>query len=450
MSSWLQFSDGSLTPLNIYDPTHYRLTVTSLDKGVVSIRDSPLAVVAEGEGQGALVRAEMTICEVCQKTKRKSTLAVGSGSLTVKFQVNSRRAENSSSNNSVDGSGTGSITVGNGKDNSSDYGNDGEETDGDKKQQQPEQVPSSSASEREESALRKITTTTKPTSRDSSAGSIANDLEVGGANDASAGVGKGGNILNKENSLSPARPGRDSSTRNLDGGIQVTESTGKVPGNLLNYNNYPAQVEVPDQEPKNGFGDDSETDGTLSNRPLTDLEIGMYALLCVFCLAILVFLVNCVSYLIKFRHKQPPSQAPEHTGHRHDWVWLGTDAELVMNVPGSPLQQDTHSTTVIDIGPNTEPCGTLTRRTSCQVPSVSAETDVGCVGSLRAKPGRSESLHSPTSKRKRVQFTTFASLDRQNSPGSIPKENGHGIQWVGKEENPGTPEVPRSEPLERL
>ncbi|KAL7827119.1 hypothetical protein SRHO_G00328370 [Serrasalmus rhombeus] len=450
LSAWLQFSDGSLTPLDIYDPTHYRLSITSLDEGVVSVRDSPLAVVADGEGQGALVRAEMTICEVCQKTKRKSTLAVGSGSLTVKFLVNSRRGENSSS---IDGSGTGSITMGNGKDNSSDYGNDGEETDGDKKQQQPGQVPSSSsASEREESALRKITTTTKSTSGESSAGSIANDLEARGANDASGGVSKPGNILNNEN-LSPARPGRDSSTRNLDNGIQVTESTGKAPGNLLNYNNYPAQVEVPDQEPKNDnddYGEDGDTEGPVSNRPLTDLEIGMYALLCVFCLAILVFLVNCISYLVKFRHKQPPSQAPEHTGHRHDWVWLGTDAELVMNVPGSPLQQDTHSTTVIDIGPNTEPCATLTRRTSCQVASVSGETNVGCVGSLRAKPGRSESLHSPTSKRKRVQFTTFASLDRQNSPSTIPRENGHGIQWVGKEENCGTPEAPLTEPVEKL
>ncbi|XP_066515545.1 transmembrane protein 132C [Hoplias malabaricus] len=451
LSSWLQFSDGSLTPLDIYDPTHYRLTVTSLDEGVVSIRDSPLAVVAEGEGQGALVRTEMTICEVCQKTKRKSTLAVGSGSLTVKFQVNSRRV-NSSSNNSVDGSGTGSISAGNGKDNSSDYGNDGEESDGEKKQKQPGQIPrSSSASEREESALRKITTTTKSTSRDSSMGSIANDPEAGGANDA-AGVGKSGNILNNENVLSPARPGRDSSTRNLNSGISVTESTGKAPGNLLNYNNYPAQVEIPDQGSKNNDGDysDGETEGPLSNRPLTDLEIGMYALLCVFCLAILVFLVNCVSYLVKFRHKQPPSQAPEHTGHRHDWVWLGTDAELVMNVPGSPLQQDTHSTTVIDIGPNTEPCGTLTRRTSCQVASVSGDANVGCVGSLKPKQGRSESLHSPTSKRKRVQFTTFASLDRQNSPGTIPRENGHGIQWVGKEENCGTPEVPRTDSVEQL
>ncbi|XP_016303634.1 transmembrane protein 132D-like [Sinocyclocheilus anshuiensis] len=278
LSSWLQFSDGSLTPLDIYDPTHYRLAVTSLDEGVISVQDSPMTIVAEGEGQGTLVRAEMTICEVCQKSKRKSTLAVGTGSLTVKFQTNSKRPENSSINNN----------------------------------------------------------------------------------------------------------------------------------------------------------DTGTSKGPLSNRPLTDLEIGMYALLGVFCLAIIVFMVNCVSYLVKFRHKQTPGQVSEQTGHRHDWVWLGTDAELVMNVTGSPLEQDAHNTSVIDIGPNMEPCGTLTQRTSCQVSSVLNYSNVSCVGSPKAKPVRSESLHSPTSKRKRVQFTTFTSLDRQTPPKTLPQENGHGINWVGK------------------
>uniref|UniRef100_A0A672S680 Transmembrane protein 132D n=1 Tax=Sinocyclocheilus grahami TaxID=75366 RepID=A0A672S680_SINGR len=342
LSSWLQFSDGSLTPLDIYDPTHYRLAVTSLDEGVISVQDSPMTIVAEGEGQGTLVRAEMSICEVCQKSKRKSTLAVGTGSLTVKFQTNSKHPENSN--------------------NSSERGDKGEEADSEKKLQQPEQVSSrNSESELEERALMKIITTARSTARDSTVGRKA-------GNDGRTGISWNSN------------------------------------------------------------------EGPLSNRPLTDLEIGMYALLGVFCLAIIVFMVNCVSYLVKFRHKQTPGQVSEQTGHRHDWVWLGTDAELVMNVTGSPLQQDAHNTSVIDIGPNTEPCGTLTQRTSCQVSSVSNDSNVSCVGSPKAKPVRSESLHSPTSKRKRVQFTTFTSLDRQTPPKTLPQENGYGINWVGKED----------------
>ncbi|XP_042611024.1 LOW QUALITY PROTEIN: transmembrane protein 132C-like [Cyprinus carpio] len=455
LSSWLQFSDGSLTPLDIYDPTHYRLAVTSLDEGVISVQDSSMTVVAEGEGQGTLVRAEMTICEVCQKSKRKSTLAVGTGSLTVKFQTNSKRPENSSINNNDTGNSTGLFAGVTGKNNRSERGDEGEEADSEKKLQQQEQVSSrNSESEQEERASMKITPTARSTARDSTVGSIANDLGMGRANDASAGVSKPGNILNSGNFFSTGKAGNDGHTGISRSRNEVPEgsmlSTGKASGNLMNYNNYPPQVEIPNQEPKNDYGDDDDIEGPLSNHPLTDLEIGMYALLGVFCLAIIVFMVTCVSYLVKFRHKQTPGQVSEQTGHRHDWVWLGTDAELVMNVTGSPLQQDAHNTSVIDIGPNMEPCGTLTRRTSCQVSSVSNDTNVSCVGSPKAKPVRSESLHSPTSKRKRVQFTTFTSLDLQTPPKTLPQENGHGINWVGKEDSCITPEVPAAESLQQL
>ncbi|XP_030621783.1 transmembrane protein 132C [Chanos chanos] len=474
LSSWLQFSDGSLTPLDIYDPAHYRLAVTSLDEGIVSVREQPLAVVAQGEGQGALVRAEMTICEACQKSKRKSTLAVGSGNLKVTFQVKGKRVEgssyNASSNSSVGGngpvtgSGSGGVAAGGGKDSSTDYGSDGEEMEGEKKLQQPEPaLTSSSASEREESALRKITTTVRSMDRASAHGSVPSNpgAWTGRASDA-RGVSKPGVVLTNGNFITPVRP-----LGNVEDGSLRTENDGggpgnsvvsasKAPGNLVNYNNYPAQVEVPNWSGKNDdLGDDDDDDvinsieGPLGNRPLTDLEIGMYALLGVFCLAILVFLVNCISYLVKFRHKQAPSQGPEHGGHRHDWVWLGTDAELVMDVPGSPLHHDEHSTTVIDIGTNGDNCGTLTRRSSCQIATV-GDTNMGCVGSLRTKTNRSDSLHSPTSKRKRVQFTTFTTLERQSSMNGSPVENGHGIAWVGQDENCAPVQVPVARSLEQL
>lgn len=41
--------------------------------------------MAEGDGQGALVRVEMVISETCQKSKRKSVLASGVGNVIVKF-----------------------------------------------------------------------------------------------------------------------------------------------------------------------------------------------------------------------------------------------------------------------------------------------------------------------------------------------------------------------------
>uniref|UniRef100_A0A672JMD1 Transmembrane protein 132D n=1 Tax=Salarias fasciatus TaxID=181472 RepID=A0A672JMD1_SALFA len=298
VSAWIQFSDGNQTPLDIYDPAYHRVTVTSLDQGVVSVQGTPPAVVAEGEGEGVLVRVEMSICEACQKSKRKSTVtaAATTGTTGRSWTANGGR-----------GSRSGPLT------------------------RTERRVPSAVSEE------------------------WARPVEIGG-------------------------------------------------------------------------------EDMLAGRPLTDLEIGMYALLGVFCLAILVFLVNCISYVVKFRHKKPPSHGQEPTGHRHDWVWLGTDAELVMSVPGSPVQQDSQTTTtVIDIGP--DKTASLSRRPSC-LTSVT-DSPLSCVGSLRSKPLHTESLHSPTSKRKRVQFTTFSSLERQHSPHIPPRENGHGIHWVGKEDSCG-------------
>ncbi|KAJ8379927.1 hypothetical protein SKAU_G00007050 [Synaphobranchus kaupii] len=383
ISPWIQFSDGSLTPLDIYDPSSYTLVVTSLDEGVVSVRRSPLAVVAEGEGQGALVKAELIIAESCQKSKRKSTLAVGSGTLRVRFWP----------------SGSGG-----------DYSSEGEDLGGERKRRPQQGLTDSSATEREESTMRKATTTAKSTAQDVAAGSVSSNSEAGGR-------GNVGNIVNA-------------------GNVAIGRSPGKDHSNLVDYTNFPSQVEVP-----KGAGDGAEAgnDLTQASRPLTDLEIGMYALLGVFCLAILVFLVNCVSYVVKFRHKRAPAQGQEPRGHRHDWVWLGTDTELVMNMPGTPPPQDSHSTTVIDIAPSAETTPALGRRAGY---APQADSPVGCVGSLRSKPNGGEPLHSPTSKRKRVQFTTFSTLGRNRTTDSSPKGNPQDIQWVGKEEDCEEPEVP--------
>lgn len=431
VSAWLQFSDGNQTPLDIYDPASYRVMVTSLDQGVVSVQGTPPAVVAEGEGQGVLVRVEMSICEACQKSKRKSTVAVGNGSLKVKFQVNSRRA----------GGNTSSVHSSTISSNGSDYGNDGEEVDSERKQRTP--PPRSSTSDREESAMQKITTTIKSTERTFiTSGSLGGVGKTSNSGNPSSPTSVNISMMSSPSDSSKAY-GSDNMIVEDMSSVSLT-STVKAPGNLVNYNNFPTKVEVPGQETEVEIGGEE----MLANRPLTDLEIGMYALLGVFCLAILVFLVNCISYVVKFRHKKPPSHSQEPTGHRHDWVWLGTDAELVMSVPGSPVQQDAQTTTtVIDIG--CDKTASLSRRPSC-LASVT-DSPLSCVGSLRGKPMNTDSLHSPTSKRKRVQFTTFSTLERQHSPHLPPRENGHGIHWVGKKDScEEETQVPIAEPGEQL
>lgn len=69
-----------------------------------------------------------------------------------------------------------------------------------------------------------------------------------------------------------------------------SSSLGGGPSQTGDYSSHPAQVEIP------GAG---ESELTQTTRGLSDLEIGMYALLGVFCLAILVFLINCVSFAFR-------------------------------------------------------------------------------------------------------------------------------------------------------
>lgn len=397
VSAWLQFSDGNQAPLDIYDPDSYQMMVTSMDQQVVSVRGTPPAVVAEGEGEGVLVRVQMTISEACQKSKRKSTLAVGNGSLKLKFQTcgwqpvdNTTKVGNNSSSNG------------------SDYGNNDNKVDLRRKQKRPSQEPPacSSTSNREESAMQKITTTIKSTERTSmTSGSLG-------------GVGNTSNSVNPSSATSMNismmnSPSDSSKTYGSDGMIveymSRFTSTVKAPGNLLNYNNLPTKVAPPGQETDVEVGGEE----LLANRPLVDLEIGMYVLLGVFCLAILVFLVNCILYIVKFNHKKPPSHSQDPPGHTHDWVWFGTDAELVMSMPGSPVQHNAQTaTTVIDI--ECDKTVSLSRRPSCLAPV--KDSPISCVSSIRNKPMHTESQHSPTSKRKRVQFTTFSTPERQHSP----------------------------------
>lgn len=411
VSAWVQFSDGNQTPLDIYDPAFYKMTVTSLDQGVVSVPGKAPVVVAEGEGEGVLVRVEVSICEACQKSKRKSTVAVGNGSLKVKFMVNSRRPDTKLSTDNRGGI----------RDTGHDYGNDGKERDnGGNRKSSKDPTSSSDSSMQKTTALVKSTEGTYITS---------GTLGGVGKNSNSRNTGNPTSMVNVSMMSSPSGSGKAYDSVNMiveDMGSVSLSSTIKAPGNLVNYNNFTNKVEVPGQDRV-----EVEIGGEelLANRPLTDLEIGMYALLGVFCLAILVFLVNCISYVVKFRHKKPPSHSQEPTEHRHDWVWLGTDAELVMSVPGSPVQQDSQTTTtVIDIVP--DKTASHSRRPSC-LASVT-DSPIGCV---RSKPMQTESLHSPTSKRKRVQFTTFSTLERQHSPHRSARENGDGIRWVGKEDS---------------
>ncbi|XP_078087559.1 transmembrane protein 132C-like isoform X2 [Mustelus asterias] len=84
----------------------------------------------------------------------------------------------------------------------------------------------------------------------------------------------------------------------------------------------PSETEAPTTlDPLPGFGGE---EFSMAFKGVTDLEIGMYALLGVFCLAILVFFINCVTFVLKYRHKELPPTEPGQPPH---WVWSGAERE---------------------------------------------------------------------------------------------------------------------------
>ncbi|XP_047426640.1 transmembrane protein 132C [Mugil cephalus] len=310
ISAWLQFSDGSMTPLDNYNPAHFTLAATSLDERVVSVQHNaswkwPI-IVAKGEGQGLLVRVEMSQSEVCQKGRRHNILATGMANIQVRFG------------------------------------------------QQEEQY-------RQPGDRR-----TRP-DPPYYGGSIS-DIETGLINRGATTIR--GHV--------PMRP---------NGGRLSADSGARVPNE---FSEYPNQADLPRSR-------STDEDLLPSRRGLTDLEIGMYALLGVFCLAILVFLINCISYAYKYRSKHLSLEAPETMPHAHDWVWLGQDEGLCLQ----QQQQD-------ELG------GTLEEGSQLLNGGIQRGNSGGGGCSSSGRDHRNESLNSPTTKRKRVKFTTFSSIKSSN------------------------------------
>uniref|UniRef100_A0A3P8S6R1 Si:dkey-1d7.3 n=1 Tax=Amphiprion percula TaxID=161767 RepID=A0A3P8S6R1_AMPPE len=300
VSCWVQFSDGAVTPLDMFDRSVYSLTVSTPDERVATVRRTPQStfVVAqgEGEGKGALVRVELRICEECQKSKRKSKLAVAT-------------------------------TVG--------------------------------VFSRGEGQKRSY-----------------------------------GNMLD-------------------------------IPNSPLNKDIPKAEVTPKKQPPKSKTPKVIESDLIKTFRAMSDLEIGMYTLVGVSCVAILAFFINCASYNLCFRKQKTPIQtgpipSADPKDHKHDWVWLGGSNR------GAPSTLPTVSAPAIP-----ERTATLGRsRTSSQQQHFQAKAIdpmANRSATLLARPHRSDPLHSPTSKRNQVQFTTFTTLDIKHL--AALKKNGVDLNW---------------------
>ncbi|XP_061118053.1 transmembrane protein 132D [Conger conger] len=405
---WVRFSDGSLAPLDVYDPSSYALTVRSLDEGVASVRGSPAMVVAEGEGQGPLLRVELGIGGACQKSKRKSSLATARGSLRVAFRpsglYNGREEEAAVELR------TPPALAGRGR------------------TEEGRRYGTSSVSE-------SVSLTTL--SQDDSTVSTGLGGVRASTIQAATGVGGVGSNMGGASNYVGGGNRTEGGAISVLGGVSSPVYDGGLV--TVDDSDVPSQVEVPRRTPA------AEVETNMvqeASRFPSNLEIGMYALLGVLCLAILVFLLNCISYLTAPRHKKPPAHCQESGGHhRHNWVWLGTEADRALGGPVTPPPPESHTAIAISIDVPSTGVGmvamgrsaTLGRRTSAPP---SSDPPLGRRGSLQARPARADSLHSPTSKRKRVQFTTFSSLDGPHYstlPGDVPHYSTlPGMHWAAK------------------
>ncbi|KAI1903710.1 hypothetical protein AGOR_G00030020 [Albula goreensis] len=342
LSIWVYYSDNTAAPLSLFDPKDYNLNASTLDDKVATIGQDPQlrwpVVVAEGEGSGEVVRLEMTICEACQKTKRKSVIATAPVYVKVHF---------------------------------------GPEEDS---EEETEDYPGGR-----------------------------------GSPGALPGRGEGEELPNTRKP-----PFADPNT----GGGGSYEAPNEQPASVpIDYTNFPtiSNSESPTE------GDDED----YSHRPrsMTDLEIGMYALLGVFCLAILVFLINCIVFVLKYRHKRIPPEGQANMDHSHHWVFLGNGQPLRAQSDLSPQQVESPSNPLEGV----QTCchgdhhSSGSSQTSVQS-QVHGRGDGSSGGSTKE---HGEEPNSPTSKRKRVKFTTFTTLPNEDMPyNSIPIANEEDIQWV--------------------
>ncbi|KAG8515002.1 Transmembrane protein 132B, partial [Galemys pyrenaicus] len=356
VSAWVLFSDGSATPLDMYDRKDFSVSVSSLDEMVVSVpanlQSKWPVVVAEGEGQGPFIKLEMMISEPCQKTKRKSVLAVGRGQVKVKFEPHV--GEHPGGTNDIQGI----------------------------HREYKDQL--SNSIEREGSQERAVQQWPQP------------------------GTSTGREEAANRSATSQLPPGGQGRKSFKSGGPDA-------------FTSFPTQGKSP--EPNN------PSDLTVASRGLSDLEIGMYALLCVFCLAILVFLVNCVAFAWKYRHKRSAVSEQGNIPHSHDWVWLGNEVELLESPVDITLPSE-ECTSMVDRGLQFEERNFLLNGSSQK--AFHSQLLRPC-DYVYEKDVHREPPNTTGPKRKRVKFTSYTTiLPEDGGPytNSILLDSEDTIKWV--------------------
>ncbi|XP_041667486.1 transmembrane protein 132D-like [Cheilinus undulatus] len=448
VTCWIQFSDGTVTPLELFDRSIYSLTVSTPDEAVATVRRTPRStfVVAQGEGdgKGAVVRVELRICEECQKSKRKSKLAVGTGLLSINFQGASRV-----------------IAAGGFDGNKGSYGGGSEmvelRTTGTTQRAMTgmdKWLFRGTAPAQQGNTLTETTTTTSVRNMPPHVVWIGTTTRASRSSTFS--------VSPSSTTTRPSLNAPQGTARPIFptmGVVSGGEGQRKSFGNMFDSPSSPSNNDISRKEPpKPRSPKVIESDLIRTFKAMSDLEICLYALVGVSCIAILAFLLNCASYNLCFRNNKSPIQAgPVPMGvpkdHKHDWVWLGSTNQSNPHPPGPPPQVSTlkrephrpleprHSVdsgghkTLPTVSTTNVPERTATlgrsRSSSQQQQIKPIDPMANRSATLLARPHRCEPLHSPTSKRNQVQFTTFTTLDIKHL--AALKKNGVELNWANQQ-----------------
>lgn len=457
MSCWVHFSDGAITPLELFDRSTYSLTISTPDIRVATVRRTPvstfLVAQGEGEGRGALVRVELRICEECQKSKRKSKLVTGSALLRINFRGSGRVAGDRRGGEDLGGA---------------------SEVVGDLKRTVTSQR---SVTDLDKWLLKNVESLVAETT-------VSTALSTTSIRPHVVWIGSGGTTRATRGSPFNVKPTTsttaspvtslltDRPVATTDGALIKGEERRKGFGNP----NEDISVMTPKKEPpKTRTPKIIESNLIRTFRSMSDLELSMYSLAAVSCVAILAFIVNFASYNLCFRKDKTPVQggpAPgrESEGHRHDWVWLGGGNEGAP-APGVPAQVTTlkrephrslesrhsvdsmghcsHESSLPTVsGPavpeRTATLGRCRASSQQQFQGKALDPMANRSATLLARPHRNEPLHSPTSKRNQVQFTTFTTLDIKHL--AALKKNGVDLNWANQQmqqnQVPAEPQTP--------
>ncbi|XP_026705932.1 transmembrane protein 132A [Athene cunicularia] len=195
-------------------------------------------------------------------------------------------------------------------------------------------------------------------------------------------------------------------------------------------------------------GEEEEEEDEMVKAPerVTDLEIGMYVLLGVFCLAIFIFLINCIFFVLRYQQKELPDAGTAPSAPQpHNWVWLGTDQEELSR----QLDRRQPEPPAPEVAPEAGRC-------CCGVPPGTAPgSETGVVPPSTPTPGaplpRKEGVTPGGGRRKRVEFVTFASPRVPEEPPqpapnvqSILVASEDDIRWVCEDMGLRDPEELRS------